>query len=109
MIEEMGVDRHMEEVFRTADQRALTDGEFQWFLTTRGVAEERIKTLARGKVDIVIQSGPHLGAFNAGISLPEIIESAASMAAVCVAGKYWHERYGDRTRGFQGTPFAAHS
>jgi len=36
-----------------------------------------------------------LGAFNARISLPERIEFAASAAAVCVAGKYWQERYGE--------------
>ena len=53
-------------------------------------------TLFKGRAaDIVIHSGPHLGAFNAGILIPELIEASACMAAVCVAGKYWQGRYGE--------------
>jgi hypothetical protein len=95
MIEEMGVDRHMEETIRVADQQALNDREFRSFLIGRGVEEGKIEFLPRGAADLVIQSGPHLGAFNSRISLPELIEFTASAAAVCVAGKYWQERCGE--------------
>jgi len=95
MIEEMGVDRHMEETIRVADQQALTDREFRSFLIGRGVEEAKSDSLPRGDADVVIHSGPHLGAFNSRISLPELIEFTASAAAVCVAGKYWQERYGE--------------
>jgi hypothetical protein len=53
----------------------------------------KIESFERGLNDIVIHSGPHLGDFNAPISLPELIESVASMAALCVSGKYWCERH----------------
>jgi hypothetical protein len=95
MIEEMGVDRHMEETIRVADQQALTDREFRSFLIDRGVEEGKIGSLSRGVEDVVIHSGPHLGAFNSRISLPELIEFTASASALCVAGKYWQERYGE--------------
>ena len=95
MIEEMGVDRHMEETIRVVDQQALTDREFRWFLLGRGVEETAIDSFPRGLADVVIHSGPHLGAFNSRISLPELIESTATMSAVCVAGKYWQERFGE--------------
>ncbi|MCG6911269.1 MAG: SidJ-related pseudokinase [Deltaproteobacteria bacterium] len=95
MIEEMGVDRHMEELVRVADQQTMTTAEFRSFLIDRGVAEERVGTYEKDRADIVINSGPHLGAFNAAISVPELIEAAGSMAAMCVAGKFWHARYGD--------------
>lgn len=95
MIEEMGVDRHMEETIRVADQQALTDRAFRAFLMDRGVESAGIASFQKGVADIVIHSGPHLGAFNAGISIPELIEASACMAAVCVAGKYWQERFGE--------------
>jgi len=85
MIEEMGVDRHMEETIRVADQQALTDRAFRAFLMERGVESTGIASFQRGVADIVIHSGPLLGAFNAGISIPELIEASACMAAVCVA------------------------
>ena len=95
MIEEMGIDRYMEERVRVADQQAMTDKAFRSFLTDRGLEAETIESLKRGLDDIIIHSGPHLGAFNAPISLPELIESVASMAALCISGKYWCERYGE--------------
>ena len=91
MIEEMGVDRHMEEILRVADQKEMTDEEFRHFLTQRGYPDEEINELQKGVKDIVIHSGPHLGAFNEGISLPELIESVETMSALCIAGRYWSE------------------
>ena len=88
MIAEMGVDRHMTELLRRADQRALTDDQFFTFLAEKGYSAERLQGVVRGDKDILIASGPHLGDFNRQISLPELIEGVAAMAAVCMAGRY---------------------
>jgi len=88
MIEEMGVDRHMEELFRTADQQEMTDKDFRRFLKNRGYSNEKIDNFQRGEKDIIIMSGPHLGEFNHDISLPELIEGVETMSALCIAGKY---------------------
>jgi len=88
MIEEMGVDRHMEEILRVADQEAMTDVEFRDFLCSRGYPEAEAAELEKGIDDITIHSGPHLGAFNRPISLPEIIEAVETMSALCMAGRY---------------------
>jgi hypothetical protein len=92
MIDEMGVDRHMEEILRVADQEAMTDQEFQDFLMQRGYSMEQAKGLERGTGDLLIHTGPHLGAFNNRISLPELIDSVAIASALCVAGRYQQER-----------------
>jgi len=88
MVEEMGVDRYMEEILRVADQEAMTDAEFIDFLCSRGYSETEAAACTKGIGDITIQSGPHLGAFNRPISLPEIIEAVETMSALCLAGKY---------------------
>jgi hypothetical protein len=92
MIEEMGVDRHMEEVLRAADQRALSRAAFENFLTARGVAPDQAAGMSRGEADIVLQTGPHLGGFNQPISLPELIHMTGAMAADCVARRFRRER-----------------
>ena len=88
MIAEMGVDRHMTELLRRADQKALTDDQFFEFLAEKGYRPEHLEAVVRGEKDILIVSGPHLGDFNRQISLPELIEGVAAMAAVCMAGRY---------------------
>jgi hypothetical protein len=88
MIDEMGVDRHMTELLRRTDQDALTDGEFSAFLQSRGYGKSQLNDIVRGKADILITSGPHLGNFNRRISLPELIEAVAAMSAVCIAGRF---------------------
>lgn len=90
LIEEMGVDRHMEEILRVAEQAAMSDGEFRAFLVERGFSQERIDRLKRAAADITILTGPHLGAFNSSISLPELTEFAAVSAAVCLAGRFFN-------------------
>ncbi len=92
MIDEMGVDRHMEEVFRAADQKRLTDNEFRGFLKNRGYSHSQIRAHRKGVEDIVIYTGPHLGGFNERISLPELIEALRSMAALCVLGRFLGEK-----------------
>lgn len=88
MIEEMGVDRYMEEILRVPDQNDMTDIEFLQFFEGAGYSKDQIKKLKKGESDIVIHTGPHLGGFNRPISLPELIEAVASMSALCIAGKY---------------------
>jgi hypothetical protein len=88
MIEEMGVDRHMTELLRRADQKSLSEGQFFGFLRERGYSTKQLEGMIRGEKDILIQSGPHLGDFNRQISLPELIEAVAAMSAVCMAGRY---------------------
>ena len=91
MAEEMGVDRHMEEIFRVPDQKAMTDDAFKCFLRERGYTDEDVMHLKKGEQDISIWSGPHLGGFNEQISLPELIEAVATMSALCIAGRFRKE------------------
>jgi hypothetical protein len=88
MIDEMGMDRYMTELFRRTDQKELTDDEFVFFLKTKGYADSEIRGFQRGERDLLITSGPHLGDFNRQISLPELIEGTAAMSAMCVAGRF---------------------
>lgn len=91
MIEEMGIDRHMEEVLRVVDQESMSANAFREFLLSRGYPEKAIESLHKGQQDIVIHTGPHLGGFNERISLPELIESVSAMSALCIAGKWCTE------------------
>ena len=88
MIEEMGVDRHMEEVLRIEDQKQMKDEDFSNYLERAGYADEDIRFMKRGVEDITVYSGPHLGGFNERISLPELIESVGAMSALFIAGRY---------------------
>jgi hypothetical protein len=88
MIEEMGVDRHMEEIWRAADQKEMTQGQFQSFLKENGYSEREYNAVIKGARDLVLYTGPHLGGFNQGISIPECKEAIASMSALCIFGAY---------------------
>jgi hypothetical protein len=92
LIEEMGVDRHMEEILRVAEQQVMTDREFFAFLSDRGFKTEEITGIKKGAADITILTGPHLGAFNSRISLPELTEFSAVTAAVCIADLFFQNR-----------------
>jgi len=91
MIEEMGVDRHMEEILRVADQNEMTDKAFRTYLKETGRFEKEIKSIKRGEKDITVYSGPHLGRFNDRISLPELIHFLEAASALCIAGRYEQE------------------
>ena len=91
MIEEMGVDRHMEEILRIADQNEMTEKAFRTFLKETGQSEKETEDLKRGENDITVFSGPHLGQFNARISFPELIHFLETAAALCIAGRYEQE------------------
>ncbi len=88
LIEEMGVDRHMEEVLRVAEQTVMSTEVFWDFLAARGFRAEQIARLEKGRQDIVILTGPHLGGFNQRISLPELNEFTAAAAALCIADRH---------------------
>ncbi len=88
MIEEMGVDRHMAEVLRMDDQKEMTDREFTDFLASRGFTEKDTAALQRGRKDVTVLTGPHLGGFNRPISLPELVEFTASSVGLACAGRY---------------------
>lgn len=88
MIDEMGVDRYMEETIRVHDQHEMTNRQFRELLTDGGYTAAQAGNIEKGCRDIVILTGPHLGAFNQGISLPELIETVETMSALCIFGKY---------------------
>ena len=88
MIEEMGVDRYMTEFLRVADQDEMSDDEFRTFLRGRGQSRQAVNGAVKGVKDILVNTGPHLGGFNQQISLPEMIESVATMSALCLFGKF---------------------
>ena len=88
MIEEMGVDNHMEEILRRDDQRHMSDDVFAAFLRAYGFSSREMVTARRGRQDVVVHTGPHLGGFNQGISLTELIEAAAASSATCIVGRY---------------------
>jgi hypothetical protein len=88
MIEEMGVDNHMNEVLRIVDQQEMSKDMFIEFLLKRGFSQEDVRRFDKGAADIVINSGPHLGGFNDKISLPELIDAVECMSALCMSGRY---------------------
>jgi len=94
LIEEMGVDRHMEEILRGAEQQTMTREEFDAFLAARGFSRQAIAMLEKGRQDIQILTGPHLGGFNQRISVPELTEYAAALAALCIMDRYLSQRAG---------------
>ncbi len=106
MIEEMGVDRHMEEVLRAVDQEGMSDAGFRAFLEERGFSDDRIRGLPKGAADIVFHSGPHLGSFNRPISLPELIRAVETFSALCMAGRFRRCRADGRVRPDQWDPGA---
>lgn len=92
MIDEMGVDTHMIEVLRVPDQEAMNDREFRRFLQSRGLAPATAASFKRGEREITLRTGPHLGGFNQGISLPELIRFLETAAALCIARRFEKER-----------------
>lgn len=91
MVDEMGVDRYMDETLRVADQQEMTDSGFVGFLLERGVSISNAKRMRKGEADITLQTGPHLGGFNQPISIPELIEAVGTMAALSIYGRYCKE------------------
>ncbi len=88
LISRMGVDSHMEEVLRVDDQHRMDEKSFFCFLSSRGLPEERIREFKQGKQEITLHTGPHLGGFNQGISLPELIDFLLTASALIISDKY---------------------
>jgi len=88
LIDEMGVDRYLDEIFRTVDQLEMDDNEFKRFLKSKGVTDDELAKIKKGERDIVLKTGPHLGEFNGRISVPELIDFIASTAALMISSKY---------------------
>ncbi len=93
LIDEMGVDRHMEEILRIAEQQTMSEADFFAFLSERGFQADQINQMEKGKEDISIFTGPHLGGFNQQISLPELIEFTAAAAALCISDLYCNKKF----------------
>ena len=81
LIEKMGLDEHMQEALRVQDQLDMGDEQFEKFLADRGITCIPDK----GKENIVLFTGPHLGEFNQPISIPELIEFLFKFSAFCVS------------------------
>lgn len=93
LIDEMGVDRYMEEILRVTEQNAMTNAAFVDFLADRGFSEKQIEKYEKGRADIPILTGPHLGGFNQAISVPELIEFTGATSALCVADRYFRMKF----------------
>jgi hypothetical protein len=94
MIQEMGLDRHMAEYLRVQDQLALTPERFRNLLVDGGYRPHQADKVERGKEDVELITGPHLGDFNSRTSLPELSLFAASAAGVCVGARFAELRSG---------------
>ncbi len=88
LIDQMGVDRCMDEILRVHDQERMSDDEFYRFLIERGADNTLLQNARRAQKDIPLTTGPHLGEFNGQISPPELIEFISSAASLCVAGGF---------------------
>jgi len=87
-VDEFGVDQYMEEIFRAADQQEMSDDEFKEFLLERGFTQDTLNGLSKGREDITIMTGPHLGGFNQRISLPELIHFTGTATSYCIGDRY---------------------
>jgi hypothetical protein len=67
----------------------MSDDAFLRFLNERGSAAGRTE---KGAADIVLNTGPHLGAFNDAISLPELIRAVEAFAGLAVAEAFRAKR-----------------
>ncbi len=92
LIDEMGVDRHMEEILRIEDQNRMDNDAFRSFLLDRGMTAAEIDGHEQGKANISLSTGPHLGGFNQQISVPGLIEYIFSWSSLCVCGRFLQQQ-----------------
>ena len=88
LIEALGVDRHMTEVFRMQDQLGYDFSSFQALVQRKALNAAHAQHCRPGENDITLVTGPHLGEFNSRISVPELITFTASVAGLCIARAY---------------------
>lgn len=91
MIEEMGIDRYMEEIVRIPDQEEMDENAFYGLLASGGMNQSQLMSVRKGEQEITLMTGPHLGAFNGSISLPELPLFVAGTAALCTAARFLEE------------------
>ncbi len=91
IIHEMGVDRHMDEWVRIADQKVMSASAFEEFLRHNQLSNKESDQLEKGTEDLSIVTGPHLGEFGREISIPELTEFLEVASSTCVLGKYLKE------------------
>ena len=91
LIDKMGFDEHMDEMFRMSDQDRMNDKGFADFLESRGYLPEQIDNMERGASDIALHTGPHLGGFNQRISVPELTEFLFSLSSRCISDRFLME------------------
>jgi len=88
LIENMGIDRHMEETLRVQDQNNMSDSEFETFLISRGYVKSMLNHIKKGQRDLVLNTGPHLGGFNQPISIPELMDFLFCLSSLCISDRY---------------------
>ncbi len=93
LINHMGVDRHMREIMRIEDQNRMSDGVFRDFLARYRLQAESAAIIEKGRADIEVRSGPHLGEFNGPISVPELTSFLRAASAAIVAGRYMGQKF----------------
>ncbi|MFO7801949.1 MAG: SidJ-related pseudokinase, partial [Desulfovermiculus sp.] len=92
LIEALGVDRHMTEVFRMQDQFEYDPASFQALLRAKALDPGEAENYLPGEQDITLVTGPHLGEFNSRISVPELTGFTAVVAGICIAEAYFQEQ-----------------
>lgn len=92
LIEGMGMDRHMTEVFRRQDQLAYDPESFHALLQAKALDPGVTQNCQPGEQDITLVTGPHLGEFNSRISVPELTSFTAVVAGICIAEAYFQEQ-----------------
>ncbi|MCP3876562.1 MAG: SidJ-related pseudokinase [Desulfobacteraceae bacterium] len=88
LIEKMGIDQHMDETLRSQDQLNMSDSEFDKFLISRGYVASMLRNVKKGEHDIILDTGPHLGGFNQGISVPELLDFLFCLSSLCISDRY---------------------
>ena len=61
---------------------------FEEFLKHHQLSNKDVAQIEKGKEDLAIVTGPHLGEFGREISIPELTEFLEVASATCVVGKY---------------------
>ncbi len=88
LIENMGIDHHMEETLRIQDQKDMDSNEFDNYLTSRGCTDVQVTAFIKGSQDITLNTGPHLGGFNQPISVPKLIDLLFCLSSLCISDRY---------------------
>jgi hypothetical protein len=92
LIDAMGRDDHMEEIIRGADMAGFSHKALTRLLSGCGYSGQEISRLKAAGEDVTVLTGPHLGAFNRRISVPELMPYLGACAAICVGDRFRREK-----------------